>query len=136
MLSMMASERVALPFIKGVFGISKDSSFKGNLLRAIFDSYIQPICRGATQTSELPVNLEIDISKDSNFLVTDYYAQQPCKLASNTAKMLTVFTHCQSLLAISEFMILVQSLFSIDPLKTMDIRIMVEEMFAGSNKFY
>ena len=50
--------------------------------------------------------------------------------------MMTIFTHCQSLLAISDFMALVQSLFAIDPLKTMEVRIMVEEMFSGSNKFY
>jgi hypothetical protein len=136
MFSVMAQERVALPFLKGVFSITKEQSFKGNMLRSMFDSYIQPVCRGATQTSELPLNLEIDISKDSNLLVTDYYAQQPSKLASNTAKMMTIFTHCQSLLAISDFMALVQSLFAIDPLKTMEIRVMVEEMFSGSNKFY
>lgn len=74
MLSVMAQERVALSFVKGVFCINKEQSFKGNILRAIFDSFIKPVCRGATQTSDLPVNLEIDISKDSNTLVTDYYA--------------------------------------------------------------
>jgi hypothetical protein len=31
---------------------------------------------------------------------------------------------------------LVSSLFAIDPLKTMEVRVMVEEIFSGSNKFY
>jgi hypothetical protein len=40
LLSVMAQERVALPFVKGLFGITKEQPIKGNLLRGMFDSYI------------------------------------------------------------------------------------------------
>ena len=137
LFSEMSEQRVGLTFLKQLTGVgSSDSSFLKNLQATL----IEPICeKEGPKVEALNLNLQNPFSfhPESAF---DFYAQeikntQGSVEYNNQIIIQQVYNHSCSVFTLSQFLRLLQNLYSFDPNYNMPLRLLIQEVFTANDFF-